>query len=131
MAQKIAFVAVRVLGTLLGVLGCLLLWYAQYSWPQVGNKHSLFMKLATGSGILFAIYFFYVAYLVWFRYSPLAVRHVVAVFILYLWSKIPTTDDRTPAAGLVLLVSLVAMYLAYRLATRYLNRLLFPTPQQV
>lgn len=126
MAQKIGFIAVRILGTLLGLIGCSLIWYAQYLWPQQGDEHGLFMKLATGSGILFAIYFFYIAYLVWWKYSPLAVRHLVAVLTLYLWTKIPTTEDRTPASGLIILGSFAAMYVAYRLASYYLNRLLFP-----
>lgn len=126
MAQTIVFIAVRILGTLAGLLGVSSLWFTQFMWPDEADEHIVLKRVLAVFVTLVAIYLLYVAYLVWWKYSPLAVRHLVAVLSLYLWTKIPATEDRTPASGLIILSSFAAMYVAYRLASYYLNRLLFP-----
>jgi nitrate/nitrite transporter NarK len=76
-----------------------------------------------------AVYCIYVAYLVWFRFSPLAVRHIcgaVGVYILtLLWDVFKRSRD-ADWMPFAFLGSFFVIYIVYRVASHRLSRWLFP-----
>ena len=77
-----------------------------------------------------------VAYLIWFRFSPKAVRYVCGTLAfgaaIHRWHPLERDTPIDfhgapilwqPIAGCL---CLIALYYGYRIATRYLNRLFFP-----
>jgi hypothetical protein len=79
---------------------------------------------------LLAAYFIYAAYLVWFRFSAVAVRHVCGVLAFYGLTFVSAAFEQSPDADwmpFAFLGSLLAAYLAYRVVSHYLSRWLFPT----
>ena len=130
MVRKTAFIVVRILGTLAGLSGVALLRFSQFMWSVEGRENAEFGKVMATFGVMVAGYLLYVAWLVWWRFSPLAVRHVCGVLAVYAWSQIPHSQSRSPAMGLVLFGSLIGMYVVYRAVSYFVNCLLFPIPRE-
>ena len=77
-----------------------------------------------------SVYFLYVSYLVWFRFSPLAVRHIcgaLGFYVLMVITKLfdPASNSHAAWPAFALLGSLIVVYFAYRVASDRLSRLLF------
>jgi hypothetical protein len=127
----VAKIAMRVAGTLAGLVGLCFL-----PAMLVGLYHSItepypLMILVAAFALAISAYLMYVAYLVWFRFSPLAVRHVCGALGFYVLTLVPRLLDLSrnpdrPWMGFALLGSFVAVYIAYRFASHRLSRLLFP-----
>jgi hypothetical protein len=88
-------------------------------------------------GILLGLYFSYIGFLGWFRFSPLAVRHIVGVLAFMLFGAIPRAAHRFESADSPELFALYSVgvlggalisYLVYRRVVSYCCRQLFPTP---
>ena len=77
-----------------------------------------------------SVYLGYVAFLVWFRFSPPAVRHIcgfLAFSLLPITTEFlnPLNETDTALSSILSLGVLVAVYFAYRFASVRLIRLLF------
>ena len=127
-----AKVAVRVVGTLAGLAGLSGLFFALLML-YLGIHERDAERIANGVFLLaLAAYYLYTAYLVWFRFSPLAVRHVCGALCLYgmtfvtakLLNVTAHSDALWPAFAF--LGCVVAVYIAYRFVSNRLSRLLFP-----
>jgi hypothetical protein len=127
----VAKIAMRIAGTLAGLLGlCLLPAMLVGLYSSITESDPWMILFATFS-LAISAYFMYVAYLVWLRFSPLAVQHVcgalafyVLILIMRLFELSRNRDQ--PWIGFALPGSFVAVYIAYRVASHRLSRLLFP-----
>jgi len=130
MKLTIAKIVMRVIGTLAGLLGLGMLCVTPFMLYHSITERNAWMILLAVFPLALAAYFIYVAYLVWFRFSPLAVRHICGALgfcVLMLVTKLfdPSRDSDTPWAAFAFLGCLVAVYFAYRVASARLSRLLF------
>jgi hypothetical protein len=132
---KILILLMRVVCTFAGLTGAYLIFVTPFSTPFV-LYHFVAVKPA---GVVFLIliglinftvagYFLYAAYLIWFEFSALAVRHFCGIcgFCTVLFT---ITLQRQMSIGqrrLGCLVCLAFVYFAYKVANRYLSQLLFP-----
>jgi len=126
-----AKILMRVVGTLFGLLGVgmlcitsLLLYYSITEWDD-------WMIPLTIFPLAISFYFIYVAYLVWFNFSPLAVRHICGALGLYLLTLVPKLfkplDDAEAAwPAFAFFGCLVIVYSGLRVASSRLSRWLFP-----
>jgi hypothetical protein len=137
MTKTIAKILMQVVGTLAGLLGALMLCVTPFMLYVVftGKSVSVAVLLLSLFPLFVAVYFLYVAYLVWFRYSPRAVLHIcgtLGFFVLGLALRFLDVADIDVSHGATLwqpfafLGFLVFVFFAYRAASRYLSRLLFP-----
>jgi uncharacterized membrane protein YfcA len=127
-----AKVVVRVIATLVGLLGLWLLFTAllllYHVIPERDAGH-IFLSIFI---LAFAAYFLHAAYLVWFRRSPLAVRRVCGALCIYgmtfVTAKLLDVTDHSDAIwpAFAFLGCVVAVYVVYRFASDRLSRLLFP-----
>lgn len=79
--------------------------------------------------LMLAGYFAYVAYLVWFRFSPLAVQHVCGLLgFCVIMLLDPRHDSFSPWRSFAFLACLIAVYFGYKAVSRWLSRQLFPEP---
>ncbi len=85
--------------------------------------------------ILFGLYFCYIGFLGWFRFSPLAVRHIVGILALCLFGSISeavrhfesaAAPGRSALYPLCSLAGALLVYLLYRWVVSYCCRYLFP-----
>jgi hypothetical protein len=131
MKAIVAKIVMRIAGTLAGLMGfCLFSAMLVGLYSSITERDLRMVPFAVFS-LAISAYLMYAAYLVWFRFSPLAVRHVcgalgfcVLMLLMQLpdWSRIPDQ----PWMEFAFLGSFVAVYIAYRLASNRLSRLLFP-----
>ena len=135
MDSNVAKKLIRAVGTLTGIMGVgtlsvsLLCLYSGIAQNDLGMI--LFFVLA----LLFAIYFVWVGYLVWFRFSPRAVMHVCGMLGFYslglIFQLIEPAAGQEPDLlkslwfGFGGLGSLVFVFWGYRAASRYLSRVIF------
>jgi len=131
MKPNTAKVLIRILGTVAGLLGVGLLCFAPFVFYRSITEQNPVMIAFAVLPLALAAYFLYVAYLVWFRFSPLAVRHVcgaLGFYALTLLTKLfdPMRDSGVPWRSCAFLGCLVAVFLAYRFASGRLSRWLFP-----
>ncbi len=134
MTPTLGKILMRVVGTLSGLFGLMLLCVGPFMLYHAITKHDGLMIGFTIFPLVLALYFLYVAYLVWFKFSPLAVRHVcgiLAFYALMLMTNLfrpnrPSSEN--PWLAFVFLGGLVIVYFIYGATTRYFNRLLFPAP---
>lgn len=131
MTPNIAKVLMRVAGTLAGLLGVGMLCFAPFMVYHSFTERNPWMIGFAIIPLAVAAYFVYVTYLVWFRFSPLAVRHIcgaIGFYVLALITKLfdPVRDSGTPLAALAFLGCLVVVSFAYRFASDRLSRWLFP-----
>lgn len=99
--------------------------------PSFLIKRDLF-GITMGSLFVFlGLYLVYVGYLTWFRFSPLAIRHICGVIAFYLLGVVQVVLDifvgsqLSVASGIIALFSLIAVICLYCWAFKYYNRLLF------
>lgn len=131
MRLTIAKIVLRVVGTLAGLLGLGMLCVTPFMVYHSITERNGWMILLAVFPLAVAIYFIYVAYLAWFRFSPLAVRHIcgaLGIYVLMLVTKLfdASRNSETPWTAFAFLGCLVAVYFAYRTASNRLSRLLFP-----
>jgi hypothetical protein len=129
--RLIAKITMRVVGTLAGPSGLGMLCVTPFMLYHFITGRDLLMIVFAAFPLALAAYFSYVAYLVWFRFSPLAVRHIcgtLGFLILVLATNLfdPSRHSAAPCAAFAFLGSLVAAYFAYRVASNQLSQLLFP-----
>lgn len=136
MTPRIVKVLLRIVGTLAGLVGggmlCVstVVFYRSYNVLSAEMREFWMIGLAAFT-LALAVYFLFVAYLVWFRFSPRAVRHVCGVLGFYvlmsttkLFPSVHNSD--TSWMAFVFLGLLVGVYFAYRWASTRLSRYLFP-----
>ncbi|MBI5684392.1 MAG: hypothetical protein HZC54_04870 [Verrucomicrobia bacterium] len=134
MKLKIAKVVVRVIGTLIALVGLtllvpLLLMLTTHT-PAEQKWVLLLVLLMT---LPFAVWFIYVGYSAWFNLSPSVVRHVWAVFMLMCFSSISSrmvTGTQADIDSPWLVPASIGLFLAawaiHRVVCKQLNHWLFP-----
>ena len=114
------------LATLLSVLPPVLWNLGDRSFPELLASLAFCLFV-----LLLGAYLVFVSYLVWFRFSPRAVRNVCGLLGLYAfsrlsdWIDLPDDDPLMPPS---FLGALLGICLAYLLVSRLLNRFLFAAP---
>jgi hypothetical protein len=129
MTLSIAKTVMRVVGTLAGLLGVAMLCFMPFMLFHSITERNPWMIVLAIFPLALALYFIYVAYLVWFRFSPLAMRHIcgaLGFYVLMLLTKLFDRDLDTTWAPSAFLGCLVIVYFAYRVASNRLSRWLFP-----
>ena len=131
MTPRIAKVLIRVAGTLAGLLGLGMLCVAPVMLYHSFIEQNPWMIGLALFPFALAVYFVWVAYLVWFRFSPLAVRHICGALGFYgltLAARLvgPPRDPEMPWGSFAFLGCLVVIYIAYKFASDRLSRWLFP-----
>ena len=131
MRLTIAKIVMRIVGTLGGLLGVGMLCVTPFVLYHSIAERDGWMILLAIFPVALSVYFLYVSYLVWFRFSPLAVRHICGALGFCLLAVItkffnPARDSHAAWPAFVSLGSLIVVYLAYRVASDRLSRLLFP-----
>jgi hypothetical protein len=131
MRLSIVKTVMRVVGTLAGLLGVGMLCITPFMLHHSITQRNPWMILLAVFPLALAAYFIYVAYLVWFRFSPLAVRHIcgaLGFYVLTLVTKLfdPARDSDAAWPAFAFLGCLVVVYFSYRVASDRLSRWLFP-----
>ena len=131
MNVHVAKILLRVIGTLGGLLGLGMLCVAPIMFFHSVGERNPWMILLAAFPLAMSAYLIYVGYLVWFRFSPLAVRHIcgaLGFYIITLVPKIsdPSRDPSSPWGPFLFLACLVAVYFGYRSISGKLSRWLFP-----
>ena len=129
MKPTTAKILMRVVGTLAGLLGLVMLPFGFMFYHSITERNVWMILLPVCLQAL-AAYFIYVAYLVWFRFSPLAVRHICGTLALYVLALVTKLFDSffdlgMPWEGFASLGCFVAAYVAYDVASVRLSRWLF------
>ncbi len=124
---------IRVFGTMAGLLGISGLFFALGLFlPHAMSSGKMFGVVFAATILAVSAYESYVGYLVWFRWSPLAVQHVVGVLAFLVWAMASRYAFHRPSAAapdwtLALpMVGLVVLLFCYRWLTAYWCRQLFP-----
>ena len=126
--------AIRVLGSLIGLFGVSMLGFGVFLFlPSFITSGGAFGIAFAVFGVLLGVYFTRVGYLVWFRWSPLAVRHVVgtlAFLLLGQLTRLINPRPTSPSDWSVFwpLAGFLAIYLLYQFIVARCLRLLFPVP---
>jgi hypothetical protein len=131
MKARTAKALMRVAGALAGVSGVVMLCFGLSPLYHSVTEQDPWMIGLAALLLALPVYLVYVAYLVWFRFSPLAVRHIcgtLAFLMLGLVTTLfdPTRDSGTPWRSLAFLGCLLAALMGYRIASERLSRWLFP-----
>ena len=130
MKQRVAKIVLRIVGTLIGLMGIFMLCPALLILFRKPADLTGWMVLFIVFPILLAFYFMYVAYVTWSRFSPVVVRHVCGTLgfflLLAVSSFLEDGHGMSTRQPLIFLSSLILIYFVYRLAAGYINRLLFP-----
>lgn len=127
----VARIVMRVVGNLAGLLGVGMLCSTPFQLHLSVTERNPWMIPLAAFPLALGAYFIYVAYLVWFRFSPHAVRHscgALGFSLLTLTTKLcdPARDSGAACPAFVVLGGLVAVSSAYRVASSRLSRFLFP-----
>lgn len=134
MSRSMAKVVIRMIGTLTGLLGlsCLLFLVPMFC-RQGLSIAKLWMLPIHLFPLIVAFYFLYVAYLVWFKFSPLAVRHVIGLVGFCLLMLFPSLYFSGTASykhaswhSFAFVGWFIVIYFVYRVVNYRLNRWLFP-----
>ena len=132
--QTITQIVLRVAGSVIGLLGLVLLWFSLslFSFPH--EESGLWMGVFLVFPLLIGLYFLYAALPVWFRFSPAAVKHVCISVAVALFSQLSESirqDQARPdswstvlSLGILLVVISASWY-----ASRRLSRRLFTTKE--
>jgi len=140
MNLMIAKIVMRIVGTLVGLAGLFMLWFMRpgykaftdETFPWIGYIFILPV-------ILVFFYLIYAAYLVWFKFSPLAVRHICGILALYALMGItqhykeyfdPSKDRENPWPSFAFLGCFIIACFIYKIAYTSLNRFLFSETAQ-
>ncbi len=141
MKFNVAKILIRVVGTIAGIVGVTDLWVSLVIFrPAITSDgpwtiRSLMEFSLQLLMLLIGPYLVWVGYLVWFRFSPLAVRHACGFLGYLFWGALiwgallyRISEPTSPWLALAGLGSLVFVCWAYRAGSRYLIRLLFSEP---
>ena len=121
----------RIVGTLGGILGIAILWIAAMlffrSFRELG-----WMTILVIFPALLGAYFIYVMYLVWFRFSPRAIRHTCIGLGLYLFSVCSRALELTKEknywwVGAATIGCIIVVFFLCRTLSRWLSKSLFAT----
>ena len=131
MNRKLLEVALRIIGALSSLMGVGMLCGALMFLISGMQDAKWWMVAFSGFFIFLAGYFVYVGYLVWFKPSPLAVRHVcglIGFYVLTLFMELldPSHDSFSPWKSFAFLGCLIAVYFGYKAASRWLSQKMFP-----
>ena len=81
--------------------------------------------------IFLGLYLLYVGYLIWWRFSPLAIRHICGVIAFYslgifqIFVEWLTGPQLSVVSGIISLFSLIGVFCFYRWAFKYFTRFMF------
>ena len=129
MNRNIGKIIVRGIGTLAALLGigilCATPFLVAHILRDQANRWRLAFLLLP---VAIANYLVYVGYLVWFRFSPRAIRHVCGAVGFYLLGQSVEVFGRSNEmlTSFVFLGCLVLVYFGYRFASSRLSSWLFP-----
>lgn len=123
-------ILVKLIGSLSGLLGFGMLCVDLFFLVGVFKAATWWMVPIAMFSFGIAAYLLYVAFLVWFRFSPLAVRHVCGALGFYALSLAtnclnPERLASTPWISFAWLGCLIAVYFGYKAASRWLSRRIF------
>lgn len=132
MNRKAAVFMVRTIGTLAGLLGAMMLYGAvcmAFALPKA-DVSSIFFLIFAGVNCAIGLFCFWIAYLVWFRFSPRAIQQTCGLlgFILigFVMTYFPATNQANAGSrSLIYLGTIVFALIGYRLLSRYLNKVIF------
>jgi hypothetical protein len=132
MNRRVAVFVVRAIGTLGGLLGASMLYVAcerVVSAPADVNPW-IWYTFFVGLQLVIALFFIWVAYLIWFRFSPRAIQQVCGLLAFLLVGLVmtlfPATDQANAGSrSLIYLGSIAFALLGYRMLSRYLNKVIF------
>jgi hypothetical protein len=130
MKRKVFTCLIRLIGTLAGMLGILVLVKTPFMSFQVPFNIPVWDYIFRGFAILFGVYLLGVGYLVWFKLSPSTVRQMCGVVAISLMGAISNIIGNgflsdQPWMPLAFLCCLAVAYYAYQAASRYLSAMLF------
>src|SRR4051812_1770821 len=104
MTQKLARNFMRIVATLAGVFGVITLCIAPFTLYYSIMRGDAWMIFFAALPLMLGAYGIYLAYVVWFRFSPLAVRHIcgalgfcVIIFITRLLDPVRHSSAAWPA----------------------------------
>jgi hypothetical protein len=132
MNRKVAVFVVRSIGTLAGVFGAMMLYSAvcmAFALPKADVSIIFFLIFACVNFVI-GLFCFWIAYLVWFRFSPRAIQQTCGLlgFILigFVMTFFPATNQENACSrSLIYLGTIVFALFGYRLLSRYLNSVIF------
>ena len=130
----ISKILMRVVGTLTGLLGLGMFHITLFLMFKSITERNLGMILFVLFPLAAAVYLIYVAYLVWFRFSPITVRHICRALAFYVVALLmelfdPARDSKAAWPMFAFLGCLVVVYFAYAVVSDQLIRLLFPASE--
>jgi hypothetical protein len=126
---NIGKIVVRGIGSLAALLGvgmlCVTPFLIAHTLRDQTNRWWLALLLLL---LAIAAYLVYVGYLVWFRFSPRAVRHVCGAVGFYLLTQCVELFGRSDElwTSFAFLGGLIVVYFGYRFTSSRLSRWLFP-----
>jgi hypothetical protein len=129
---KVIMLALASVAALLG-LSMLVFGFTLFL-PHSTRSGEAFMIGFSVFGILLGLYYSYIGFLGWFRFSPRAVRHILGTLAFMLFGTLGGAAHRFESADspeLSALYSLgggLVLYLLYRWVVSYCCRHLFPAP---
>jgi hypothetical protein len=121
--------ALKIIGTLGGILGIAILWIAALLFFRSFRELGWTIILVIFPAFLGA-YFIYMAYLVWFRFSPRAVHHTCIGVGLCLFSECSrvlglTKEQNHWWVSVAAIGCIIALFFLCRTLSRWLNKVLF------
>jgi len=131
MTTNIAFlkILIRLVGSISGVVGLGMFYVSLmlFARGSVNTPKVIFSIILA----LFGAYFLWVCFCVWFRFSPIAVRHVCGLLGYFLLGEFVHVfyagkGHAQPWVPFVFFGLLAFIFWSYRVLGRYLNRILFP-----
>ena len=118
----------KYLGTITA-LSCILLFHRAYFLASIREWPGFILVLALG------FYFAYVGFLTWFRFSPLAIRHICGGTLFWVFLLIGSTIIKVVTGigvvrGALSILLLAALVWVYRKAWHYFSNLIFNEPER-
>lgn len=124
---------IQFVGTLAGIFGVIYVGSAfLVAFPaNVPGLNPVWVHVFRGFTLLLGLYLLWVCYLVWFQFTPKAVRQVCGLAAFSLVAAISSAMGTQWFANsfwmpFAFLGIQAAIYYGYRRSTRYLNEILFP-----
>lgn len=139
MNRKIAIILIRLVGSLLGLMG--LGWIVMFSILLVGELDSInprvkdedasrfFLSMMLMVIIITGFFLLYVAYSVWFKFGPKTIQSfvsVLALFTIALSTNLVRPEDGPLGWSLIAWLGIIVLiYFVYKIVHRKLNEWLF------
>ena len=135
MAAKVAKIAIRVVATIAGLGGLYGVYFSVVHVPFMleGEFSSSFAFVFAAISLVLDAWFIWIAYLAWFRFSPLAVKQTcgfLGVLGYGLFKPLfESLENLIDGEATVLFLGWLAfLIVGYRLLSRYLIRVIFSEP---